>query len=73
MGDNLLGLDFGSLFPELVGCTPDASIAPAPLDHLHVRHTVGLFDPIRTADIPASERPEDGLPQSLDRRRPRCL
>lgn len=64
--DNLLGLDFGSLFPELAGCTPDAVIVPAPLDQLHVRHTVGLADPIRTGDIPTSERLEDGLPQSLE-------
>lgn len=34
--------------------------------HLWLRHTVGLADPIRTSDISASERLDDGLPQSLE-------
>src|SRR5262249_42019396 len=29
------------------------------------RHTVGLLDPLRDADIPSGEELDDGLPQSL--------
>lgn len=36
----------------------------APADHIHARHTVGLADPIATAEI--AEPLNDGLPQSLE-------
>ena len=36
----------------------------APADTLHARHTVGLADPITTAEI--AEPLDDGLPQSLE-------
>jgi hypothetical protein len=36
----------------------------APADHIHARHTVGLADPITTAEI--AEPLGDGLPQSLE-------
>ncbi|MGO4125028.1 enolase C-terminal domain-like protein [Inquilinus sp. YAF38] len=36
----------------------------APADHIHARHTVGLADPITTAEI--AEPLDDGLPQSLE-------
>jgi hypothetical protein len=37
-----------------------------PLRSVISRHTVGLTDPISASDIPAAERIDDGLPQSLD-------
>ena len=37
-----------------------------PLRSIIARHTVGLTDPITSADIPDAERVDDGLPQSLD-------
>ena len=37
-----------------------------PLQSIIARHTVGLTDPITATDIPAAERVDDGLPQSLD-------
>ena len=40
-------------------------IGAAPLAQLHVRHTVGLADPIVPSDIAPEERLDDGLPQSL--------
>jgi L-alanine-DL-glutamate epimerase-like enolase superfamily enzyme len=64
--NNALGLDLGQLHPELRGASPSQCIAPQPLDALHIRHTVGLADPIRSADIPDAERLNDGLPQSLE-------
>ena len=54
--NNLLGIDDMPL--DLL---PDK-----PLRSLIVRHTVGLTDPITADDIPAAERIDDGLPQSLD-------
>ena len=63
--DNLLGLDLGAIHAELKGVEPAAVLGQAPLTHLHVRHTVGLADPITVADIAAGERLDDGLPQAL--------
>jgi len=44
--------------PFLAKLTPGQSIA--------VRHTVGLVDPLTAADRPASERVNDGLPETLE-------
>ncbi|MCC7264816.1 MAG: mandelate racemase [Candidatus Latescibacteria bacterium] len=63
---NALGVDLGQLHPELRGIEPSQCIAPQPLGALYIRHTVGLADPIRSAEIPAAERLDDGLPQSLE-------
>ena len=60
---NLLGLDLGAIHPELQGVVPGQVIGATPLKQLHVRHTVGLADPI--SDIAPEERLDDGLPQSL--------
>ena len=62
---NLLGLELGAIHPELQGVTPGQVIGAAPLRQLHVRHTVGLADPIVPSDIAPEERLDDGLPQSL--------
>lgn len=64
--DNLLGLDLGAIHAELAGVEPAQVLGPAPLTRLHVRHTVGLADPITAGDIPAEERLDDGLPQALE-------
>src|SRR5207248_6546640 len=44
----------------------DWSIPERPLTHIAPRHTIGLLDPLREADIPFEERLDDGLPQSLE-------
>ena len=62
---NLLGLDLGAIHPELQGVESGQVIGAAPLAQLHVRHTVGLADPIVPSDIAPEERLDDGLPQSL--------
>ena len=64
--ENMLGLDLGEIHAELKGVAPAAVLPSAPLTRLHVRHTVGLADPITAGDIPAEERLHDGLPQSLE-------
>ena len=60
---NLLGLELGAIHPELQGVVPGQVIGATPLRQLHVRHTVGLADPI--SDVAPEERLDDGLPQSL--------
>ncbi len=63
---NVLGIELGRLDPQLAGLQP-ADVLPAePLPAVHARHTVGLSDPLRDADIPPEERLDDGLPQSLE-------
>jgi hypothetical protein len=47
-----------ALAPFLAGLKPAASIA--------VRHTVGLVDPLTAGERPASERVNDGLPETLE-------
>lgn len=37
-----------------------------PRDSIALRHTVGLVDPLTSADRPASERVNDGLPETLE-------
>ena len=64
--NNQLGIDLGRLRSELAGRTPAELLPQAPLRALHVRHTVGLADPLTNADISPAERAGDGLPQSLE-------
>ncbi len=63
---NVLGLDLGALHGELANVPPSFALAKAPLQTIHVRHTIGLADPIRRSDIPTAERLGDGLPQALE-------
>ena len=63
---DVLGTDFAAIHPELAGVAPGDVLPAAPLQALHIRHTVGLVDPLSTADIAPAERLDDGLPQSLE-------
>ncbi|MPZ33414.1 MAG: mandelate racemase [Rhodospirillales bacterium] len=51
-------IDDAQLAPFLAGLEPGGTI--------DVRHTVGLVDPLTAADRPASERVNDGLPETLE-------
>ncbi len=51
-------IEEGQLAPFLTGLKAGSSI--------EVRHTVGLVDPLTAADRPASERVNDGLPETLE-------
>ena len=51
-------IDAGHLSGFLAGLKPRPSI--------DLRHTVGLVDPLTTAEWPASERVNDGLPETLE-------
>jgi hypothetical protein len=62
--DNDLGIELGAITPELAG-RPIAGFLPTePLERLHVRHTVGLVDPITAAEV--STPVDDGLPETME-------
>ncbi len=66
LGSDQLGIDLSALRPELSGVSVAQVLAREPLETIAVRHTVGLGDPLRVADIPDEERLHDGLPHALD-------
>jgi len=62
---NLPGIDPAHVLPELAGFDAAAFLGGLrPAEGLHVRHTVGLVDPITDAD--RRERVGDGLPETLE-------
>ena len=63
--DNRFGLDLGALHPSLAGSAPRDWLPAQPPAAVFARHTVGLADALEDADVPAADRVEDGLPQSL--------
>lgn len=58
------GIDLGEIHGELAGHQP-SELLPAALRSPQLRHTVGLGDYLTEDEIPADERVDDGLPQSL--------
>ena len=59
-----LDIDLGALRQETSGMCPKDALAEEPLPSVHVRHTVGLGDPLTDED--AAESPvDDGLPYTL--------
>jgi hypothetical protein len=60
-----LGIDLGSLSGGLRGHEIGAFLPERPLERLHVRHTVGLVDPITAADR-RGPAVDDGLPETLE-------
>ena len=63
--ENSLGVDLGAIHSSLAGTTPRDWLPAVPPAEVFARHTVGLSDPITDEEIPAGERVDDGLPQSL--------
>lgn len=65
-----LRTDAFGLQPALVHADLDEwdwqSDLPEPNAYATVRHTVGMLDVLRSADLGASERVDDGLPQALE-------
>jgi L-alanine-DL-glutamate epimerase-like enolase superfamily enzyme len=67
MRGNAVGMRSTPLVPDLAGFDFDAFLgALAPKLRLHVRHTVGLVDPIVAADQLPGTGPDDGLPETLE-------
>jgi hypothetical protein len=62
--DDHLGIELGAITPELQGRAVREFLPARPLGRLHVRHTVGLIDPITAAD--AREPVADRLPETLE-------
>lgn len=65
-GGGLFGIDLGAVHPELAGFDLAGALPEAPLRRIACRHTVGLGDPLRAADIAPADRLNDGLPQALE-------
>lgn len=63
--ENRFGIDLGAIHPSLAGTSPGDWLPAAPPTAVFARHTVGLSDPLTDDEIPADERVDDGLPQSL--------
>ena len=66
MRSNLYGIDPGVVHPELEGLTPADWLPTEPRQDVWVRHTVGLADPLTSADVPPEDRVDDGLPQTVE-------
>ncbi|MDZ4858971.1 MAG: hypothetical protein SGI88_08290 [Candidatus Hydrogenedentes bacterium] len=64
--ENMLGIDPGAVHDELRAIDLPSILPREPLTEIAVRHTVGLGDPILDSDIPADERLNDGIPQSVE-------
>jgi L-alanine-DL-glutamate epimerase-like enolase superfamily enzyme len=63
---NRIGLTAATA-PDLGGFDLDGFLAGLrPAESIAVRHTVGLADPLTEADLPASDRLNDGLPETLE-------
>ncbi len=58
--------DLGIARAELAGMAPADFLPAAPLRQVMARHTVGLADWLAEEEIPAADRIDDGLPQSLE-------
>lgn len=68
----LYGIRPGEVHVELAGAEPAEWLPARPADSIHVRHTVGLGDPLASEDISRQDRQKDGRPQSLDEYIDRC-
>jgi hypothetical protein len=64
--ENLYGIRPVAVHPSLEGLQPADWLPSEPRTWVHVRHTVGLSDPLTVDEIPASERVADGFPQALE-------
>jgi hypothetical protein len=64
--EGLFGIQLGVLQPELAGSSPRDWLPATPLREITARHTIGLVDYLTDEEVPAGERLDDGLPQSLE-------
>ena len=63
--ENRFGIELGAMHEPLAGTAPRDWLPASPPEAVFARHTVGLVDFIEDAEIPAADRVDDGLPQSL--------
>ena len=69
---NVLGIDAGDIHASLDGLEPKDWLPATPTSTIHVRHTVGLTDPLTAAEIPDDQRLADGFPHALEEYVRRC-
>ena len=62
--DGILGFNPRRIIPETAGWEPER--LPEPRGSMQVRHTIGMLDPLTTAEVPDDQSGDDGLPRSLD-------
>lgn len=60
---NALGIELAALRPTLRGLTPADVLPETPIERIHLRHTVGLGDALRSE---GEARPNDLLPYTLE-------
>ncbi|WP_435320867.1 enolase C-terminal domain-like protein [Haloarchaeobius sp. TZWSO28] len=65
IAENTFGIEPGTIYDELDGYEPADLLPAEPLSATAIRHTVGFTDPLVTDDVEATDRLDDGLPQSL--------
>jgi L-alanine-DL-glutamate epimerase-like enolase superfamily enzyme len=63
---DVFGIDLGSLRAELSGLPTHAALAEQPMNRVHLRHTIGLADPLSASDLQPVDAVQDGLPQTLE-------
>ncbi|MCP4192924.1 MAG: mandelate racemase [Planctomycetaceae bacterium] len=63
---NDLKIEARLVHPELADCQPRDWLPHQPLTRIHVRHTIGLADPLTEAQIAPEDRVDDGYPQTLE-------
>ncbi len=61
-----LGVRPEAVHPELAGMETTDYVGSQPVTHFHIRHCIGLTDPLVDADLPAARRVNDGLPETLE-------
>lgn len=63
---NRLGFEPQRIFPELKNFPLEQLLPPRPLTTFHIRHTVGLADPLTKVDLASDQRINDGEPETLE-------
>jgi hypothetical protein len=64
---NLASIRASDITPDLIGFDLDAFLSGLQMtSFIEARHTVGLVDPITTADQERGKRADDGLPETLE-------
>lgn len=64
--EDRLGFRPSAIHPSLADVGLEQYLPAAPTTTIHVRHTVGLFDPLTSGDWPEDQRLNDGLPETLE-------
>lgn len=64
--ENAFEIDLTAVRPGLTHGHPTFALPSTPSPSVIARHTVGLSDPLTAADVRDTDRPDDGLPLTLE-------